>query len=172
MRNLVLSVIGDDRPGLVSALADAVAGNGGNWERSQLTQLAGKFAGIVVVAVPAEREDGLVAAVTGLDGLLEVAVHSGGGGASQDDEWSAMRIELLGTDRAGIVHELSTALSRSGVTIEKLTTGTRDAPMAGGTLFEATIEVRVPPSAELAEIRADLERIAAELLVDLEFDTE
>ncbi|WOC12506.1 glycine cleavage system transcriptional repressor [Gordonia sp. MP11Mi] len=167
MRNLVLSVIGDDRPGLVSALADAVAGNGGNWERSQLAQLAGKFAGIVAVAVPADRADELIAAVTGLDGLLEVAVHSGGE-QSRVGEWAELTIEVLGTDRAGIVHELSTALSRSGVTIEKMTTGTREAPMAGGLLFEATIDVLVPPTGDPVDIRDDLETIAAELLVDLD----
>ncbi|GAA4668127.1 glycine cleavage system protein R [Gordonia humi] len=171
MRNLVLSVIGDDRPGLVSALADAVAANGGNWERGQLAQLAGKFAGIVVVAVPADREDALVAAVTGLDGLLEVAVHSAGDPVLRDESWAPLTINVLGTDREGIVHELSSALS-GGVTIESMTTRTREAPMAGGMLFEAELQVLVPPTVEPSEIRADLERIAAELLVDLEFDGE
>ena len=172
MRNLVLSVIGDDRPGLVSALADAVAASGGNWERSQLAQLAGKFAGIVVVAVPDDRADGLIEAVTGLDGLLEVAVHSGGDGAPRDGEWRSLTIGVLGNDRAGIVHELSAALSASGVTIEKMTTGTREAPMAGGMLFEAQMEVLVPPVADSTTIRADLERIAEELLVDLGIEGE
>ncbi|ALG86218.1 glycine cleavage system protein R [Gordonia phthalatica] len=172
MRNLVLSVIGDDRPGLVSALADAVAAGGGNWERSQLAQLAGKFAGIVVVAVPDERAEALIAAVTGLDGLLEVAVHSGGDGAARDGEWHSLTIGVLGNDRAGIVHELSAALSASGVTIEKMTTGTREAPMAGGMLFEAQMDVLVPPTADAATIRADLERIAEELLVDLGIEGE
>ena len=170
MRNLVLSVIGDDRPGLVSALADAVAANGGNWERSQLAQLAGKFAGIVVVAVPEQSADALVAAVTGLDGLLEVAVHSASGAPDRDDSWTQLSINVLGTDREGIVHELSAALGRNGVTIEAMTTGTREAPMAGGLLFEAELQVLVPPTADPADIRADLERIAAELLVDLGFD--
>ncbi|MFM9377113.1 glycine cleavage system protein R [Gordonia sp. VNK21] len=170
MRNLVLSVIGDDRPGLVSALADAVAGQGGNWESSQLARLAGKFAGIVVVAVPQERADDLIAAVTGLAGLLEVQVHPGGGAAVPTEAWRALTIEVLGNDRPGIVHELSAALSRSGASIEKLTTGTRQAPMAGGTLFEARLDVLVPPGTEGATIRADLERIAGELLVDLDID--
>lgn len=169
MRNLVLSCVGDDRPGLVSALADAVSANGGNWERSQLAQLAGKFAGIVAVAVPAERADALIAAVTGLDGFLDVVVHSGGD-TQRADDWAALTVDVLGNDRTGIVHELSTALSGSGVTIEKLTTGTREAPMAGGMLFEASIDVLVPPTADPARIRDDLEKIAAELLVDLEFD--
>lgn len=168
MVNLVLSVIGDDRPGLVSALADAVAGAGGNWESSQLARLAGKFAGIVVVAVPADRADGLIAAVTGLDGLLEIAVHSGDDG-SPVDEWTPLTIEVLGDDRPGIVHELAAALSRNGASIEKLTTGTREAPMTGGTLFEAQLAARVPAGVDAGVIRTDLEAIAAELMVDLGF---
>ncbi|AVL98965.1 amino acid-binding ACT protein [Gordonia iterans] len=166
MRNLVLSVIGDDRPGLVSALADVVAVQGGNWEQSQLAQLAGKFAGIVVVAVPEARADGLIAAVTGLDGLLEVAVHTGGT-AGSGVEATPLTIQVLGTDRAGIVQELSAALSRHDVSIERLTTGTREAPMAGGTLFEAQLDVLVPEVADLSGIRSSLEAIAAELMVDL-----
>ncbi|MFT3660886.1 MAG: ACT domain-containing protein [Gordonia sp. (in: high G+C Gram-positive bacteria)] len=169
MRNLVLSVIGDDRPGLVSALADAVVAEGGNWEQSQLAQLAGKFAGIVVVAVPAERAEGLIAAVTGLEGLLEVAVHSGADG-DPEGEATPVAIEVLGTDRPGIVRELSAALSAHGVSIGRLNTGTREAPMAGGMLFEAQMEARVPGGADLTEIRTSLEAIAAELMVDLEID--
>lgn len=170
MQHLVLTVIGDDRPGLVSALSEAIATSGGNWERSQLAQLAGKFAGIVVAEVPEGKADALIAAVTGLDGLLEVAVHAGDGGSAAGGAWTELTIEVLGNDRPGIVQELSAALSRSGVTIEKLTTGTRQAPMAGGTLFEAELLVLVPPTADTATIRADLERIAAELLVDLGVD--
>src|SRR5690606_26345178 len=52
MSTLVLTVIGDDRAGLVNAVAEVVARHGGNWERSQMAELAGKFAGIVLVTVP------------------------------------------------------------------------------------------------------------------------
>lgn len=170
MRNLVLSLIGDDRPGLVSALADAVAARGGNWERSQLAHLDGKFAGIVAVSVAADDADALVAAVTGLDGLLEVAVHDANPVAAREDKWTALSIGVLGNDRPGIVAAVAAALSASGVTIEKMTTATREAPMAGGPLFEARLEVLVPPEVEPATVRADLERISAELLVELGVD--
>ena len=170
MRNLVLSVIGDDRPGLVSALSDAVASNGGNWERSQLAHLAGKFVGIVVVDVPSESSEGLIGAVTGLDGLLEVAVHTADGAAVPTGEPTEFRIGVLGNDRPGIVHELSSALSTHGVSIEKIVTATREAPDFGGMLFEATMDVLVPADVELATVRSDLERIAADLLVDLDID--
>ncbi len=175
MRNLVLSVIGDDRPGLVSALADAVAAHGGNWERSQLARLAGQFAGIVDVVVDDERADDLIAAVTKLDGLLDVVVHDGVAhdgkmGELPTDAWTSLAISVLGNDRTGIVQELSTALSSAGATIDKMTTGTREAPMAGGLLFEADFDVRVPPGTELSNVRAELERLAEELLVDLVID--
>ncbi|GAB20039.1 hypothetical protein GOEFS_105_00500 [Gordonia effusa NBRC 100432] len=170
MRNLVLSVIGDDRPGLVSALADAIATNGGSWDRSQLARLAGKFAGIVVVTVAASDADQVISSVTKLDGLLDVVVHDGGGDVISGNDWTALRIGLLGNDRAGIVQEISTALSASGATIENMVTGTREAPMAGGILFEADFDVRIPPGTELSTVRSDLERLASELLVDLEID--
>lgn len=94
-------------------------------------------------------------------------MHSAGDAAVRAGEWTSLAIGVLGNDRPGIVHELSAALSASGVSIEKMTTGTREAPMAGGMLFEAQMEVLIPPGADAAAIRADLGRIAAELLVDL-----
>ena len=64
MPRLVLTVIGDDRSGLVRALADVVTEHGGNWEESQLAELAGKFAGIVVVSVPEARAEEFATALS------------------------------------------------------------------------------------------------------------
>ena len=170
MPRLVLTVIGDDRAGLVSALADVVTAHDGNWEDSQLAELAGKFAGIVVVGVPAERVDELTAALGELDGLLEVSAHPGIedlAGVSEDPGSRRLTVDLLGNDHPGIVREVSSVLSRHDLSIETMTTGTREAPMAGGLLFEAHVVVRVPAESDTAALRADLERLAAELLVDI-----
>src|SRR6059036_1362215 len=61
MATFTLTCIGDDRPGLVSALSAPIKAHGGSWERSQMSRLAGKFAGILMVAVPDERADALAA---------------------------------------------------------------------------------------------------------------
>jgi glycine cleavage system regulatory protein len=171
MARLVLTVIGDDRAGLVSALADVVSAHDGNWEQGQMAELAGKFAGIVVVTVPDARRDELTTSLRGLDGLLEVAAHPGAD-ASADatgaEPARRLTLHLLGNDRPGIVREVSSVLSRHDLSIETITTGTREAPMAGGLLFEAHVAVEVPASTDLADLRADLERLATELLVDLD----
>lgn len=170
MPRLVLTVIGDDRAGLVEALAETVTAHGGNWEQSQMAELAGQFAGIVVVSVPAESADELRTALGGLEGLLDVAAHPGSEEPEGVDEWRRLRIDLVGSDHPGIVRDVSAVLARHGLSIETMTTERRDAPMAGGQLFEAHILVRVPPGGDPAEVRDDLERVASELFVDLTID--
>jgi glycine cleavage system regulatory protein len=169
---LVLTVIGDDRVGLVEALAETVSSHGGNWEHSQMAELAGKFAGIVVVTVPANRVHDLTAALRSLDGLLEVSAHPGTDAALDQRSWPQLTVDLIGNDHPGIVHDVSAVLSRHGLSIETMTTDTRDAPMAGGMIFEAHVVARVPPSCEPAALRADLENLASELMVDINADAD
>lgn len=166
MTTLVLTVVGPDRAGLVAAVADAVDAHGGNWENSQLAELAGAFAGIIQVSVDEARVDELRAALSALDGLLTVTAHAGAGesAASADREFS---FRVLGNDRPGIVREVSTALSSQGLSIERMSTETYDAAMAGGRLFEASISARVPASVDVDAVQAALEALAAEIQVDV-----
>ena len=62
MHDVILTLLGTDRPGLVEQVADTVARLGGNWLESRMAHLGGKFAGILRVQVPAEHLDALVAA--------------------------------------------------------------------------------------------------------------
>jgi glycine cleavage system regulatory protein len=162
----VLTVIGDNRAGLVNALADLVSDHGGNWEQSQLAELAGKFAGIVVVSVPDDRADVLVAALRGLHGL-EISVHTGAEEAATAEGWRKLTLDLIGNDHPGIVRDVSAVLSRHGLSIDTIETGTQDAPMAGGRLFEAHVVAQVPPTADPTALRDDLEKLATELMVEL-----
>ncbi|MGC3995047.1 MAG: ACT domain-containing protein [Propionicimonas sp.] len=166
MANLVLTVVGDDRAGLVAALADVVSAHGGNWEHSELAELAGTFAGIVVVSVPDDRKEDLTAAFGALDGLLTVTAHAGTELPAAEAPREII-VNVLGNDHPGIVRDISAVLSRHGVSIERLTSESREAPMSGGRLFEARVVAAVPPGADPAGIQTDLERLAAELLVDI-----
>jgi len=164
MTTLILTVVGSDRPGLVATVAHIVDEHGGNWENSRLAELEGTFAGVIQVSVPVERVEELRASLHGLDGLLTVAVHPGSGAAEAAQELS---IQVLGNDRAGIVREISGVLNAHALSIESMTTETRDAAMAGGRLFEASVVARVPADADPEALRAALERIAHDLQVDI-----
>jgi len=166
MTTLLLTVVGADRAGLVAAVADVVDAHGGNWENSELAELAGAFAGIIEVSVPASRVAELRAALSGLDGLLTVVAHEG---ASTTDAATSRRFafRVLGNDHPGIVREVSSTLRAQGLSIERMTTQTRDAAMSGGRLFEATVAVTVPTSVDIDAVTEALEALAAEIRVDV-----
>ena len=167
MPSFVISVLGDDRAGLVDALSGVIADHGGNWERSHLTQLAGKFAGVVLVHVPSTHATAFTDALATLDqsGLLHLSVDEGHDIAATG---STIRLNLVGNDRPGIVHELSHLLAGQGVSIDDLETDTAPAPMAGSMLFEATALLRLPPALTTDSLVTDIEALAADLMVDVE----
>jgi len=171
MAKLVLTVVGDDRAGLVQSLADVVTAHGGNWETSELAELAGAFAGIVLVSVPDGLVEELTAALDGLDGMMQVALHAG---TAAPERAAGRRITftVLGNDRPGIVKDVTSALTRRGLTIDLFSSRTREAPMAGGTLFEASLAARVPDGVDEVGVVEELERLATEIQVDIAFTDE
>jgi glycine cleavage system regulatory protein len=165
MATFVLTVIGDDRPGLVSAVSAPISAHGASWERSQMSRLAGKFAGIVLVAVADERLDALTADLMALAPGLQVALER----TDEPVERESLRfhLELLGADHPGIVAEVSASLAACGVSVEELTTDVRDAPMAGGTLFEARAVLTAPATTSAEALGSMLEGLADELMVEI-----
>lgn len=167
MTTLILTVAGADRPGLVSAVADIVDAHGGNWENSRLAELAGTFAGVIQITLSEDRVDELRQALHELDGLLAVTVSTG---AEQDDPEGEERrasVTVLGDDRPGIVREVAGVLSAHALSIESMTTETRDAAMAGGRLFESAVTATVPASVDLDALQADIEKLTHDLQVDI-----
>jgi glycine cleavage system regulatory protein len=166
MATFTLTCVGDDRPGLVSALSAPISAHGASWERSQMTRLAGKFAGVLLVEVADDRAEALASALTALKDVgLSVVLER----TSPPAERPSLRLslELLGADHPGIVAEISTALADQGVGIEELSTDVRAAPMAGGMLFEARAVLTAPPTVGMDQLRSMLESLADELMVEI-----
>ena len=171
LATLVMTVIGADRPGLVQMVASRVADHGGNWLESRMCRLGGQFAGILRVEVVRERRDELVNALRTLevDGL-RVIIHAEAGvkiGERGTAKGALAMIELVGTDRPGILRSVSGVFAAHGVNVEELASERINAPMDGGVLFQARATVFVPETVKLSAMRADLEKIAADLMVDL-----
>jgi glycine cleavage system regulatory protein len=162
----ILTVVGDDRPGLVSALSAPISEHGASWERSQMSHLGGKFAGIVLVAVANERYDALVADLQALEGQgLQIVLERTDEPVERESQ--RLHLELLGADHPGIVAEISASLAARQVSIEELSTDVHDAPMAGGTLFEASAVLNAPLTANTDALRSMLEGLADELMVEI-----
>lgn len=166
---LVLTIIGEDRPGIVESVSGVVLEHGGNWEEARMMRLANRFAGMLLVSVPKDRAPALSRALEalsqkGLRVLSDLAAETAA--PSRTD----LRLQLVGNDRTGIVREIAHALTALGVNFEDLSTETEDAPMAGSLLFRASARLSVPPGVSAGDVRRALERIAVDLMVDLSIE--
>jgi len=170
---LVMTLIGRDRPGLVGILSDVVAAHGGNWLESRMCHLGGEFAGILRIHAPADKQDDLLRALRALeaDGL-SLVVRPDPVAESTLTPAVTATLELVGQDRPGIVRQVTGALARYAVNVEELRTECCSAPMSGETLFKAIIKLHIPADCPLDPLRQELERVAADLMVDVSFSTE
>ncbi len=170
MIELVLTIIGRDRAGVVASLADVVRFHEGNWKRSELAEIAGTFAGVVVVEVGDDRVDELL---TNLLVLREQGLHVT---AQQVEEPTAapdaeeLRLRLTGADRPGVVHEISTAISELGISISRLGTVTDLPGENGGRRFEITVRLSVPLGADLDAVLDSIGELAANLSIAMNVD--
>lgn len=164
---MVLTAIGDDRPGLVEMLAKVVADHGGNWEASRMARLGGKFAGIVEItfdgAAPADLDADLAAlAERGLSVAAEAAPES------PERATASLELELVGNDRPGILSQISRVLAAHEVNVEELGTVCEEAPMAGGALFRLRALLVAPPSLDRGRLEGELEALSHDLMVEIE----
>jgi len=166
--HLILTVIGDDRPGLVGELAAVISAHQGNWLESSMAQLAGKFAGIVEVGVDSAHAAALNAALGRLGGL-KVTVESALA-AKSAPTGRRLKLALVGHDRIGIVREVSHVLAQHAVNVESLETHTSSAPMSAAVLFHAVAELTAAPDLDVAALTQQLERISNDLMVDITLD--
>jgi glycine cleavage system regulatory protein len=164
---LVMTIIGPDRTGLVEAIARVVAEQGGNWLESRMCRLGGEFAGILRVEIEEKKKAALLEALQKLqqNGLQIVIRPDHPVSVSTSGRQTVL--ELVGADRPGIVHEITSALAKAGVNVEEFSSEIVSAPMSGEPLFKVAARLQLPEGCDLAALKTRLEKIASDLLVDV-----
>ena len=169
-QNLVMTVTGNDRIGIVEEITGLVLSFEGNVEASKMARLGGEFAMLMLVSVPAKRFDAFREAVRGLrEKDYKVSTRETKRGFSKRFAgWATYEIQVKGADHEGIIHEIAHHLAQQGVNIETIETGTEPASMSGGMLFTMTAVVMIPPTLDVEAVREELEDVGDQLNVDTE----
>lgn len=142
MPRYVITFIGDDRTGIVEQLAAAISQHGGNWLESRVSQLEGKFAGIVLIELEGSAS-ALEAALQELPAGTWSAHVTPAGGAPATQP-ANITLAVVGPDRVGIVHEISGALAQAGISVVSMDTALDNAAFTGEPLFRATLKAHAP----------------------------
>lgn len=161
---LVLTIMANDRPGIVEQVAKEIQHQEGNWLESRLTHMAGKFAGIVRVEIPKEHLESTQKALHQLrDKGLSIHIELG---ETLHNNETQHRVEVVGNDRPGIVREVTTALAANNINVIDLQTGIEPASMSGGNLFRAIIKFSLREDQNLDLVVQSLENLSPDLMVD------
>jgi glycine cleavage system transcriptional repressor len=167
-RQVALSAIGRDQPGVVAGLARLLFEQGCNLEESSMTRLKGEFAVLLLVTLPAsgsrealEKAVEPIARTLGLTTLIrELSAEEMRG--EDDSRTRPYTLVVYGADRPGIVFRVTEAASRHGINITDLRTRvTGSAPV-----YSLIMEVEIGSEAGAAAFRDDLARLKGELQVE------
>ena len=167
MRNIIISAIGTDRPGIVSKLSGVITSHGGNVEESRMSRLGSDFAIIMLVTVAPDWEESLEVA---LKSITELTITTKPTKLIQVGDGRKYKIDLSGADNEGIVKVLSKYLAKKSINILEMETHISHAPVSGTPLFNLNASILVPGGVEEKEIQSDLSQIAQDLGVEIHLD--
>lgn len=169
-KHLILTVSSDDKPGVIKQIAQIVSDHNGNWLESKLTQLAGRFAGIIRITVKADAVPDLEKALRKLThGNIHVQLKELTTSNNKESTRHAQFI-AIGPDRQGIVLEITQALTKYGINVKELNTHCSSMPYSGDPLFEAEGTLSLPTETEWDQLIDQLDVIADILGIDLKIE--
>jgi len=165
---IVITLTGPDRVGIVEEITGLLLGLNCNVESSRMARLGGEFAVLMLVTVPDNRAADLAEAFRDLTSQGYKVTYSQTDGTAARPEWSAYRIEVEGADHEGIIHEIAQGLAKRGVNIESMETSAKPAPTSGTMLFTMVAEVAVPAGLADTDWIDQLSEAGAQANVDIE----
>jgi glycine cleavage system regulatory protein len=167
---IVLTVIAPDQPGIIQIVSSALKKHGGNWTQSSMSTLAGQFAGILLASVPDANAD---ACLADLRDLEDRGIHITAEVCDEVPEpgnTSEFSLDLVGNDHPGIVHTITTLLASQNISVDDLETRVESGSMAGGSIFRASARLQVPEDVDVAALEAEIEDLANDLMVEIDFE--
>jgi glycine cleavage system transcriptional repressor len=157
----VLTLIGQDRPGIVAAVSRVLADAGCNIEQSSMALLGGVFVVLLVVSVPhgAERalRVGLVGMTTMEGFLTHVDPYPDEPSLRQTVEGEPYSLSLHGADHPGIVADVTGLLAAHGVNIVDLSTELIQGRVP---VYVMTMDLILPPAVDPADLDRRLQDLS------------
>ncbi len=168
MKNLlVITALGEDRPGMVNDLSRVIAEAGCNIEDSRMSVLGGEFALILLVSGKwnelAKLEAGLPIAARKLDLLLNAKRTEA---TRRRGHMLPYAVEAVALDQPGIVHQLANFFSHREINIRDMNTASYAAAHTGTPMFSVHMTVDVPAGTHIAALREEFMDFCDQLNLD------
>jgi glycine cleavage system transcriptional repressor len=170
MNKAILSVLGNDRPGIVAAVAKILFELNCNLENVSQTTLQTEFAGIFIVSMPNGLSlDTLQGALKAGLNFLNLQVHVKPL-VEKEALWASTQVQKFiittkGPDRKGLVAGISAIIAKFGVNITNLQAVFKGGNDPGGNIM--IYEVDIPADIDQQALYQDLREKAASFALDI-----
>lgn len=164
-REVVISAVGVDRPGIVAALTDALLAVRGNLSDCRAALLRGSFATVLAVSVPDDVDDDAIRAAIGATATeLDLSIWIGPAApAPPGSHRDRCVVSVYGVDHPGILSAITRALAERAVNILDLSSRIVGDPP----LYVVAIEAELPTDLDAPSLAAALAPVAAAQAVEV-----
>ena len=171
-KNLVISALGNDKPGNVNELSKAVLDQGGNITESRMTVLGGEFAMMLLVTGSQDCIDNIISKLDKTGEKLNLTLIAKETN-SQDSNQKRLpyQITVVSMDHPGIVHNISDFLSSRNLNIEEIETNTYPAAHTGTPMFSLDMIISVPADSSVRTLRDEFLVFCDDLNLDASLDS-
>lgn len=166
----LLTVVGEDRPGIVARLTEVLVKHESNLEESRMAILGGEFAAIVLISADAAKLDALNKDLSALQ-KEGITVTTKGTKPAISDRFAGhswYHITLEGADHEGIVYKVAQLLRDRSINIQSMETEVVHAPETGTPLFKMQATLAVPSAIRRPDLQKEMDRISEEELVTIQ----
>jgi len=142
-KHIILSVIGPDRPGIVSNISKIVKSHSGNIDKSRMVRLGNFFTIMVLITINQDELANLTKELNN-DSDYEVSINDLGDYTNKQNNNDIYTIHLDAVDNEGLVYKITNELAELNINIEELETNKTNAPMSGLALFSLIAKISQP----------------------------
>ena len=171
-KSLVISALGDDKPGIVNELSKTILNQGGNISDSRMTVLGGEFAMMLLVSGSQECIDNIISKLeeTG-ENLNLTLIAKETQTLDSNQKRLPYLINVVSMDNPGIVHNISDFLSSRNLNIEEIETKTYPAAHTGTTMFSLDMVISVPANSSVKTLRDEFITFCDDLNLDASLES-
>lgn len=170
-KNLVITALGNDKPGIVNELSKAILDHGGNITESRMMVLGGEFAIMLLITGNQENIDNVNAAIDSIGKALKLTLIAK---ETQPQEKSIKRlpyqVTVVSMDHPGIVHNISDFLLSHNLNIEEIETTTYPAAHTGTPMFSLKMTISIPADSSVRSLRDEFITFCDDLNLDASLD--
>ena len=97
-------------------------------------------------------------------------VKESGSETSNNIAYQQAELEVVGTDREGIIRDITAVLSQFDINVEELATEFSEAAMSSSPVFKATAKLTMPQQLNLDIVEQEIEKIAHDLMTEFRIE--